>query len=439
MKNFIILLVFIANVAFGSTYDQQKESPDVVQLLMQIKNNLERILNGNVIPFWHPNTVDRENGGYRLNHDINGQWQGPSDKYLVTQARMLWFFSRLYRSKYGSKEHLESARYGYEFLRDKMWDNEFGGFYWAVDFKGTKPTITCKHMYGQSFALYALSEYYMASGDKGALYLAKRLFNIMDFIAHDKVFGGYREFFLRNWSLPKDDDLSPLGTISDVKLMNTHLHLMEAMTVYYQASKDPIARERLIELIIIQSNSVVRKTIGACSDVHKLDWEPMRGPEYDRVSYGHDIENIWLLAEACEAVGLNNRLLIDLYQTLFQYSFEHGFDKEKGGFFSSGPFGSKADKLSKIWWVQAECMVGSLYLYTLTNEKVHFECFSKTLEWIIKNQVDWINGEWFEEITDKGERMGSKSGPWKSAYHNGRAILTSIELIDKLIIRFSKN
>jgi mannobiose 2-epimerase len=436
MKKFmpILVLIFFSAAICSFAEDVQQNTPsDPIQILTQMKSELERVLKENITPFWYPQTIDEENGGYKLNHDIKGKWLGPADKSLVTQARMVWFFSHLARSKYGTKEHLEAAKRGYEFLRDKMWDKQFGGFYWAVDYAGNQAIIPQKHLYGQSFGLYALSEYAIASGDKNALNLAKRLFGIMEFIAHDSIYGGYREYYLRDWSLPKQDDVGPMGNGMNVKLMNTHLHLMEAMTTYYQASKDPVARERLIELIFIQSNSVVRKTMGACSDKYQLDWKPIHSPEFDRVSYGHDIENVWLLVEACDTAGISNRPLFDLYRTLFDYSLKYGYDSTNGGFYDSGPFNADADKRSKVWWVQAECLVSALDMYCLTGDVLYFDCFNRTLGWIMKNQIDWINGDWFSDISESGEPSGAKADAWKAAYHNGRAVMKCIELLDELI------
>src|SRR4029077_5624028 len=89
-------------------------------------------LTQNIIPFWYPATVDRTNGGYRLNHDVDGRWKGPGTKMIVTQARMLWFSARLKRAGYGGQEFLDAAEAGYRFLKDQMWDARNGGFYWEV-------------------------------------------------------------------------------------------------------------------------------------------------------------------------------------------------------------------------------------------------------------------------------------------------------------------
>ena len=61
----------------------------------RLYTGLERLVTENIAPFWYPQVVDPQ-GGYRLNHDGAGQWRGPADKALVTQARTLWFFSRYY-------------------------------------------------------------------------------------------------------------------------------------------------------------------------------------------------------------------------------------------------------------------------------------------------------------------------------------------------------
>ena len=96
---------------------------------LRARGTLASILTENIIPFWYPGAIDRAHGGYRLNHDGQSAWRGDADKFLVTQARTLWFFSRLATTEYGGGRYLEAARHGYEFLRDRMWDPDCGGFY----------------------------------------------------------------------------------------------------------------------------------------------------------------------------------------------------------------------------------------------------------------------------------------------------------------------
>jgi cellobiose epimerase len=403
---------------------------DLASVAKTFAPRLETNLVRNIIPFWYPNTVDSAQGGYILNHDINGQSRGPGVKMIVTQARQLWLFARLAQAGYGGQEYLDAADAGFRFLRDKMWDAQNGGFNWEVDATGNKVLQGRKHLYGEAFALYALSEYYLASGKKDALDLATRLYQVLEEKAYDKKFGGYREWFNEDWTPAAPGEPSYVdGVGSEFKLMNTHLHLLEAMTAFYRASKLAQSRERLLELIAIQSNAVIRKGLGVGTDKFLLDWQPILTNGFAKVSYGHDLENIWLLIDACDAAGVSTYPYLDLYRALFDYSLKYGFDERAGGFFTSGPFNQPANNLTKTWWVQAEALVSSLYLYRLTHDAKYLHVFEMTYDWVDQHQVDWLHGEWFENILPDGTPQGDKAQPWKGGYHNGRAMIECLAIL----------
>jgi mannobiose 2-epimerase len=333
----------------------------------------------------------------------------------------------LAQSKFGSVNHLQAAKHGYDFLYGRMWDADFGGFYWEVDADSARAMKADKHLYGQAFGLYALTEYAKASGDVSARVAARDLFKLFETHAHDGRYGGYTEFFRRDWKVA--EHVGYLGAPSTVKLMNTHLHLIEAITEYYLLTRDSATRERLIELIFVNGSSVVRKNLGACTDRYLVSWFPLRGRRYDRVSYGHDVENVWLLVKACKAAEIPNTLLLDLYRTIFSYSLQHGYDRRAGGFYDSGPFHSRADRRDKILWVQAEGLVGALQMYCLTGEEVYWSCFFQTLNWIAKYQADWEHGDWYERLSSNGKPTAVQDHLWKSPYHNGRAMLYCLDLL----------
>lgn len=194
------------------------------QTLLRTRKSLERILTENILPFWYPEVVDTKDGGYRLNHDLQGRWRGPANKHLVTQARTVWFFSRLVNSSYKTAEYLQAAAHGYDFLRNQMWDKEFGGFYWEVDASGHTAGKLDKRMYGQSFGLYALTEYTKASGDSSAKATAEELFGLLEAKAHDTEYAGYLEILQRDWSPIPAHVTGCLNRATTIKRMNTHLH-----------------------------------------------------------------------------------------------------------------------------------------------------------------------------------------------------------------------
>ena len=139
---FVVLLSICSNL---------HAAPNRKELAIAYIPKFEKILKENIVPFWYSKSLDRENGGYIINFDING-WprEATPTKMIVTQARTVWLFSRLARAGYDRRKSLEAAELGYRFLKDKMWDEENGGFYWEVDITGNKKLKPGKHLYGQS-------------------------------------------------------------------------------------------------------------------------------------------------------------------------------------------------------------------------------------------------------------------------------------------------
>jgi mannobiose 2-epimerase len=397
----------------------------------EVAQEMRKVLDENIHKFWYPKSIDTKLGGYQLHFGPDGAAKGDGPKGIVTQARMVWYFARMARAGYGDKAaNLKAAAHGYDFLTKKMWDPKHGGFAWEVDAAGAVKTKPKKHMYGQSFALYAISEYALASGRKDALDFAVKFFELLEKKTHDAKYGGYIEFFNEDWSQAAEG--SYMSAAGDVKLMNTHLHLMEALTTFYRASKLPLARERLLELMTIESNTVVRKGMAACSDQYQRDWTPILEGNGARVSYGHDLENIWLLVDAAAAAGTPVAPLMDYFSAGWAYSMKYGWDEKDGGFWYWGPFHQPAAGKSKSWWVQAEVLVSALTMYKLTGEEKYRDVFLRTWEFVKKHQIDWQNGEWWTEVDTSLKARGDKGGLWKAAYHNGRAMIECLALLKEL-------
>jgi len=413
----------------------------VESYLSRLRENLQKT----VLDFWYPRGVDEVHGGFLTSYDADGDFAGNDRKMIVTQARMLWFSARLAREGYGDRYH-EAAKQGFEFLTDEMRDEESGGYYWEVERDGTvtKPN---KHMYGQSFVLYALSEYYRATNDETARQYASDLFSVFEREAYDTEHGGYVEYFESDWTpitsggtyldniepdwSPKEDVDAKLDP--STKLMNTHLHLMEAVTTFYRATGDEGARKRLDELLTINTNTVVRKQLGACTDKYTADWQPRIEQEDHRiVSYGHDVENVWLTMEAATALDKQLTYYRDLYDTLWEYTLEYGYDEAEGGLYFYGPFDRQATSRIKAWWVQAEAMTSALRMFEFTGDQTYARIFEEIYEFIETHHVDEAVGEWHSGVTTDLEPVGRKGAMYKGAYHNGRALLECINTLERM-------
>ncbi|MCH8193956.1 MAG: AGE family epimerase/isomerase [Planctomycetes bacterium] len=423
------LLALVACIGFLSSPCSANDA----QLADDYIPRLETMLMDNIGSFWLDKAIDQTYGGYLIDFDAQGVPGSGSTKMIVTQARTVWLFSQMVRTGFGGAAHLAGAEHGYRFLRDKMWDREHGGFYWQVDRTGDRKLQPLKHLYGQAFGLYALSEYYLAGHDPNALALATELFDLLERKAHDKRHGGYVEFFQRDWSAPPDTATGYLGVPASMKLMNTHLHLLEALTTYYEASRSTLALERLGELILVESDTMIVKPIGAATDKYDLDWTRRLDSGYAVVSYGHDIENVWLLMKACEVAGLSNSILNGFYQYAYDNSYRYGYDATHGGYYDAGPLGQPANSLNKTWWVQAEALVSALYMYRLTGSTRYLSVFETTYDFVDKHLADWEHGEWHSRVAADGSGpSGAKGQDWKCGYHNGRAMIECIGVLRAL-------
>jgi mannobiose 2-epimerase len=397
--------------------------------LVATRKDLWAILHENIVPFWWQ-VVDSTYGGYSLNHDRKGRWRGPVPKRLVTQARMLWFFSRLSLELTPPRREraLAAATAGFSFLHDVMWDAAGGGFFWEVSASG-EPNIKLKRPYGQAFALFALAEYARATSLESALSLAGVAFDYLEHHFHADAFGGYFE-------LPGDVGAPLVETQrrdnKPVKRMNTHLHLMEAFVAYSRCTDEPLVRERLGELLAIQTGAVIHQQVGACADFFARDWTPLQNRHTNRVSFGHDVENAGLSLDALEVVGAGEAAVLDACSAMSRNALRFGFDWKQGGFYESGPLGKYADRKWKTWWVQAEGLLSSLKMFRRTGDPIYLDCYGLTLEWILSHQVDWKHGEWFEVVSSRGRKSGKKAGSWKSAYHNGRAMIEGLAILESL-------
>ena len=145
--------------------------------MVNLKDECRKELTERIIPFWNK-LRDDENGGFYgfMNNEL--EVDKKADKGVILTSRILWFYSMAYKT-IGGEELLDNARHAYEFLRDNCVDRENGGVYWMMTYDG-KISDGMKHTYNQAFAIYALSAYFLASGDEQALELAFELFDTVE-------------------------------------------------------------------------------------------------------------------------------------------------------------------------------------------------------------------------------------------------------------------
>jgi mannobiose 2-epimerase len=191
-------------------------------------------------------------------------------------------------------------------------------------------------------------------------------------------------------------------------------------------------RQRLAELVTINTTTV-RHPVYACNiDGWWPDWRMVETPRNLRASYGHDVECAWLTLDAARRLGQSPRLYRGWAEALCECSLRLGYDRRHGGFFYAGPPGQPADDTKKEWWVQAEALVSMLEMYRLTGKPVYYDTFRQTLDFVEKHHVAKEGGWYATRTADGGPVRDSRSSPWQGAYHGGRALILCAKLLDEL-------
>lgn len=378
-------------------------------------NEVTDMLTNRIVPFWK-SLRDDEFGGYYGWVDFDLNVDKKAEKGCILNSRILWFFSSTATALKRS-DLLEEADHAYDFLKKNCLDAENGGVYWSVNYDGTVCDST-KHTYNQAFAIYALSAYYEASGNREALELARGLYRLIEQRCTDEI--GYLEAFDRRFQPASNEKLSENGVMAE-KTMNTLLHVFEGYSGLYHAAKDAEVGQSMRRILGIVENKVYNP------EKHRQEvfFDREMNSILDLHSYGHDIEASWLLEWGCDLLGDEklseglSRITSALAQQVYQDAYH------KHSLWNECDRG--VENRTRVWWVQAEGVVGFLNAYRNAPSHTEYrDAAADIWNYIKKNLADSRPGsEWFWELDDDAKPTSRKPivEPWKCPYHDGRMCL----------------
>ena len=397
----------------------EKEKTRLAALEKETRSELEN----HIIPFWE-GMKDEERGGFYglLDYDLN--LDKNAVKGCILNSRILWFFSNAYKML-GEKELFSYARHAYTFLKEKCLDSKNGGLYWSVKADGSVADST-KHTYNQAFAIYALTSYYEISHDRAALETAFDLFSMIEEKCRDEI--GYLEAFTKDFKPESNEKLSENGVMAE-KTMNTLLHVLEAYTDLYRVSRDKGVKES-IHFILRQ---FAAKIWNPAKKRQEVFFDKNLNTLIDLYSYGHDIETSWLLDKCLSVLGEEEytSLIAPITTTMAEQILSIAYKNhsllnecEKG-----------KDDSKRIWWVQAESVVGFLNAFQKSGSESYLTAATDIWNYIKTTIVDRRPGsEWFWCVDESGKPATRQPivEPWKCPYHNGRMCFEVMERAGKM-------
>ena len=437
-------LFFLTGVLFHTLiFAQQTANRDSIALQMQYAAKQE------LLDKYYPRDIDTLDGGYLSTFTYDFQPSGTQDKMIVTQARHIWSTANA-AMFYKDTSYIGMSRHGFYFLRDKMWDKDYGGFYNLVARDGTVKS-TIKEAYGNAFAIYGLSAYYGCTQDSAALNLAKKSFLWMEKHSHDPIYKGYYQHLERDGTPVKRTADIPGTSDLGYKDQNSSIHILEALTALYRVWPDPLVRKRLQEMLLLIRDKIVTPR-GYLQLFFTPQWKPvsyqdssdeivLKHRNMDHVSFGHDVETAYLMLEASEALGNHNDLkTLAVGKKMVDHALRNGWDEKLGGFYDEGYYfkdkpGVTIINKSKNWWAQAEGLNTLLMLSDFYPDDAmqYYRHFTKLWQYVQTYMIDHMYGDWYEEGLDneRQRKTALKAHIWKGTYHNFRALSNCIKRIEK--------
>lgn len=394
----------------------------MIKKLEALREEVKDELVNDILPFWMNRMTDREQGGFYGRIDGNNCLHPDAPKGAILNARILWTFSAAFRLL-KKPEYLETATRAKRYLLDFFYDKQYGGIFWELSADGT-PSDAKKQIYALGFAIYGLSEYARATGDREALEYAVRLFEVIEKYSFDPVQNGYVEALTREWQPIQDMRLSDKDE-NEKKTMNTHLHILEPYANLYRVWKDERLEKQLRNLIKVFVTRILDAESGHLNLFFEEDWSN----KYHIISYGHDIEASWLIHEAALALG-DQGLLAEIEPVIVKIAqaADEGLNRDGSMIYENFVDKQKVDR-ELHWWVQAENVVGHINLYQYFHDEDALRKALKCWQFIKENLIDGEGGEWYWSRYADGtvNRKDDKAGFWKCPYHNGRMCMEIIE------------
>ena len=393
--------------------------------LKALRDFLYRHLTESVVPFWLRHAIDEAGG---INTCIGDDGAIISrDKWLWSQWRAVWVFSKLYNQIDRSPEWLKTAQHIYRFASRCGWDDQVGGWRLRLSHDG-KVLDGCDSIYVDGFAIYGATEFAKATGAAEPAALARK--------TADSV--------LRRLEAPHDRiPHRPYPVPSGARVHGLPMIFSLVLWELGQLLDEPRYRDAAAAMSDDIFTNFYRPNRDVLLERIASDNREYPPPEGTTIVPGHVIEDMWFqihiardmrddqrVAQACRLVRRHAELGWDeLYGGLF-----HAIDAE-GREEVAWPF---AD--CKIWWPHTEGLYAWLLAYECTGEPWCLEWYDKFHEYSFRHFPVAENGEWTQKLDRRGNPITETVAlPVKDPFHLPRALIYCVEVLDRLIHRPSED
>jgi N-acylglucosamine 2-epimerase len=372
---------------------------------------------GHVLPFWSKHAVDEQGGLCTCISDAGTILS--TDKWLWSQWRAVWIYSRIYNQLDRNPQWLQLARQIAEFCLRSGWDAAGKG--WALVLaRDGKILRGHESTYTDAFAVYGLVELYHACGDTELLRIAQR--------SADLALARLQEPYDRIPHFPypipagaRPHGIPMLWSLTFAELgaaLGDGRYLRAAATLSDEIFRDFYRPER----------DVVLEFIG-------LDGADYPRPEGTAIVPGHVIEDMWFQLRVAELTGAQPS--VDPFRLMLRH-LELGWDDAgRGGIRLAVDAGQQepvgwAFADAKLWWPHTEALYACLLGWQHTRDPAFHTWYERLWRVCLEHFVDWEHGEWRQKLSRSFAPLeGTVALPVKDPFHLPRSLILQLELLGR--------
>lgn len=373
-----------------------------------------------VLPFWERHGFGESAGLQTCLADDGRLLSG--DKWLWSQWRAVWVFSRIYNRHGRDPKWLERARRIVEFCTLFGWDDAADG--WALLLAADGRILRGNEsIYTDGFAVYGLLEYHRATGDAAALRLADRTAEA----ARKKLAGPPAA--IPHFPYPIPAGAKPHGLPMFWSLILAELGDFLKSDRYRHAAAGH-AGEIFRDFYRPDRNLVL--------EFVREDGREYPPPQGTAVVPGHVIEDMWFQIHVSELLG-QSPVRVDEACRLILRHLELGWDHAHGGGLLLAVDADGRESVgwkyaeTKLWWPLTEALYAALLGWEKTRRPVFLDWYERCWQVCLDHYVNWVDGEWRQKLDRNFQPVRDTVAlPVKDPFHLPRSLLLQIELLGRL-------
>lgn len=415
------------------------------------KDFFKKELKENLLSFWMPRCLDKENGGYLNCFCNDGSRLISTDKYTWSQGRFLWIFSKLATASVDifsddeRKTFLKYAKNGRDFLIKNVLiaENDYRCVF-LMNANGTPKYVDGYSELDMSisadcFVIMGFAKYAVAANDRESYEFAKKLYQSV-------------------WTRYNSDNYKSLPyPVSPQYISHARPMILTNVTseIYYASL-----------IFDTDFTKTLKKNLSECSDeifnifcdnnnlVHEFKYKDGDFPKNlfgQHINPGHTLEDMWFQIEAQDILNCNK--YDEKIQKIVEQTMSTGWDQLYGGIYHfitcdglgmNGDTGDAKDepqmKLviddwgSKLWWVHSEALYTTLLMYLKTKKQAFYDMFVSVFNYTYKTfpNPDRDIREWIQIRTRDGSPQEKVVAlPVKDPYHIIRNVILILEILEK--------